>query len=93
MTEKLPKTWVTVPVLAAVALPTEVQAYIDPGTGSLILQGLIAAVAGVAVTAGIYWSRFKAFFRRRGKRPDKADEAQDPRNDGQAKSPGDRSGS
>lgn len=40
------------------------QAYIDPGTGSLILQGLVAAIAGVAVTVGVYWERFKAFFRR-----------------------------
>ncbi len=40
------------------------QAYIDPGTGSLLLQGLIAAIAGIAVTAGIFWERVKAFFRR-----------------------------
>ncbi len=49
------------PVLAFT--PTA-QAYIDPGTGSLLLQGLIAAIAGIAVTAGIFWERVKAFFRR-----------------------------
>ena len=30
-------------------------AYLDPGTGSLILQGLLAAIAGALVTANIYW--------------------------------------
>ena len=49
------------PVLAVT--PTA-QAYIDPGTGSLLLQGLIAAIAGIAVAAGVYWERVKAFFRR-----------------------------
>ena len=37
-------------------------AYLDPGTGSLILQGLIAAVAGAMVYAGMYWRRIKSFF-------------------------------
>jgi hypothetical protein len=36
-------------------------AYLDPGTGSLILQGLIAATAGAMVYAGMYWRRIKAF--------------------------------
>ena len=39
-------------------------AYIDPGTGSILLQGLIAAVAGALVTMGAYWERVKALFRR-----------------------------
>ena len=38
--------------------------YIDPGTGSLILQGLIGAFAVAAVTLRGYWYRVKAFFRR-----------------------------
>jgi len=37
-------------------------AYLDPGTGSILLQGLIAAVAGVMATGGLYWSRIKNFF-------------------------------
>lgn len=32
-------------------------AYLDPGTGSIILQGIIAAVAAASVTARIYWHR------------------------------------
>ena len=30
-------------------------AYLDPGTGSIILQGLIAALAAGAVFVKIYW--------------------------------------
>jgi len=32
-------------------------AYIDPSSGSMILQGLIAGVAAIAVTAKLWWHR------------------------------------
>jgi hypothetical protein len=38
-------------------------AYIDPGTGSFLIQVLIAAVAGAAFTIRHYWQRIKSFFR------------------------------
>ena len=34
-------------------------AYIDPGTGSFLLQALIAAFAGIVVTMGVYWQKLK----------------------------------
>ena len=37
-------------------------AYLDPGTGAILLQGLIAAVAGVIATGGIYWNKIKNIF-------------------------------
>ena len=37
-------------------------AYIDPGTGSFVIQALVAAAAGLAVTLKLYWSRIKGFF-------------------------------
>jgi hypothetical protein len=37
-------------------------AYIDPGTGSFLVQALIAALAGAAVTIRLYWSNIKSFF-------------------------------
>ena len=37
-------------------------AYLDPGTGSIILQGLIGAIAGGLVIIRLYWSRVKNFF-------------------------------
>lgn len=41
--------------LAIVSIPA--YAYIDPGSGSMILQGLIAALAAIAVTAKLWWHR------------------------------------
>jgi hypothetical protein len=38
--------------------------YIDPGTGSLVLQAIAGGVAAAAVTAKLYWSRVKRVFRR-----------------------------
>jgi hypothetical protein len=38
-------------------------AYLDPTTGSILLQGLLAGIAGVVVVARLYWARLKAFFR------------------------------
>ena len=36
-------------------------AYIDPGSGSFVLQALIAAFAGTLVAANIYWQKIKRF--------------------------------
>jgi hypothetical protein len=40
-------------------------AYIDPGTGSALIQGLIAATAAVGITLKLYWHRIVAFIGRR----------------------------
>jgi len=34
-------------------------AYMDPGTGSILFQALIGALAGVAITLKIYWYKIK----------------------------------
>jgi hypothetical protein len=39
-------------------------AYLDPATGSILLQGLLAGVAGLMVVLRLYWGRVTAFFRR-----------------------------
>jgi hypothetical protein len=36
-------------------------AYLDPGSGSFILQALIATLAGALVAANIYWQKIKSF--------------------------------
>ena len=36
-------------------------AYIDPGSGSFILQALIATLAGALVVVNIYWQKIKRF--------------------------------
>ena len=37
-------------------------AYLDPGTGSMILQLLLGGVAGLLVIGKLYWQRIKDFF-------------------------------
>ena len=34
------------------------QAYLDPGTGSIILQILLGGVAGLALACKLYWQKF-----------------------------------
>jgi uncharacterized membrane protein len=34
-------------------------AYLDPGTGSIILQALIGFIAAIGATVGLYWQKFK----------------------------------
>ena len=51
-------------VAALMVLPQRVLAYIDPGTGSILLQGLLAGVAGLLVVMKLYWGRVKNFFSR-----------------------------
>ena len=53
---------IAVTVLACTVLAAPSYAYLDPGTGSIILQ---SALAGIAVAMGVlrlYWYRLKAFF-------------------------------
>ena len=39
------------------ALPA--YAYLDPGTGSMLIQGIIGAIAAVGVTIKLYWHKIK----------------------------------
>jgi hypothetical protein len=38
-------------------------AYIDPGAGSLLLQGIIGGIAALLVVTKMYWRRIVALFR------------------------------
>jgi hypothetical protein len=39
-------------------------AYLDAGSGSLIVQALVAGFAGIAVAVKLYWRRLTGRFRR-----------------------------
>jgi hypothetical protein len=45
-------------------------AYLDPGTGSMLVQLLVGGVAAVAVTAKLYWNRLLRLLRIRKDEPD-----------------------
>jgi len=38
--------------------------YLDPGSGSFIIQMLLAGLLGIAVAVRIYWKKIVAFFMR-----------------------------
>jgi DNA gyrase inhibitor GyrI len=47
-----------------------VLAYLDPGSGSMILQIIAGGLAAVAVTAKLYWDRILRFLRIRKDEPE-----------------------
>jgi hypothetical protein len=47
-----------------------VLAYLDPGSGSMILQIIAGGLAAVAVTAKLYWGRLMKFLRIRKDEPE-----------------------
>ena len=51
-------------LLTVLMLPiaSPAQAYLDPGTGSMILQILLGGIAGLLVAGKLYWTRLKEFF-------------------------------
>jgi hypothetical protein len=51
-------------------------AYLDPGSGSFLLQLLLAGILGGLFVVKMSWSRIKGFFRRlftRGQKPEEHD--------------------
>lgn len=59
-------------VLAA-ASTTEAKAYLDGGSGSMLLQLLLGGVAGLAVAGKLYWYKLLSLF---GMKPKQAESAE-----------------
>ena len=53
---------VAAPFLAMAAEPA--WAYLDPGTGSMIISAIVGLFATVGLAVKTYWYKIKAFFRR-----------------------------
>lgn len=43
--------------IMVLGFPASAFAYLDPGSGSVLLQGILAALAAIAVTVKLYWHR------------------------------------
>lgn len=54
-------------ILFLVGLPIPAYAYLDPGTGSIILQGIIAGIASVSFAVKLYWHKLKSLFQKKDK--------------------------
>lgn len=63
-------------VVAALVFPRDVHAYLDPGTGSYVLQLVLAGVLGGMFAVKLFWKNIKGFFsnifssRREKEKPD-----------------------
>jgi len=53
-------------------------AYLDPGTGSMLVQLLLGGVAGVLVVGKLYWHRIKVFFGLQPSQPVSQDVSREP---------------
>ena len=42
-------------------------AYLDPGSGSVLLQLLLGGMAGIIVVLKLYWNRLKSLFWRKSR--------------------------
>ena len=51
--------------LFAMFVSDPAHAYLDPGTGSIILQAIVGTIAGGLVLIKLYWYRIKNFFKNR----------------------------
>jgi hypothetical protein len=60
---------------------TSVLGYLDPGSGSMILQIIAGGLAAVAVTAKLYWNRILKLLRIRKDEPEPAPAAETRRTD------------
>jgi len=54
-------------VICFAAMPTAAYAYLDPGTGSMIIQMVIGAIAAGLLTLKFYWHKITTFFKDRKK--------------------------
>jgi hypothetical protein len=53
-----------IPLALVACYEVPLYAYIDPGTGSMLVQGIIAAIAGAAVMLRLSWARIRSLFSR-----------------------------
>tara|TARA_Y100000590_G_C15638218_1_gene983867 strand:+ start:79 stop:270 length:192 start_codon:yes stop_codon:yes gene_type:complete len=50
--------------ISSTFLISDAYAYIDPGSGSLILQMILGALVGVGIAIKVYWFKLKEKFSR-----------------------------
>ena len=48
-------------------LSNSAYAYIDPGTGTIILQALIGGIVAAGAAISLYWRKLKSFFSKKKK--------------------------
>jgi len=64
-------------LLLFLLIPFNAFAYLDPGTGSMLLQGIIGAIAIGMATAKLWWYKFTSLFSsKKSDEPEESPEAE-----------------
>jgi hypothetical protein len=64
MSKKTTLVWLVLVVMLMTIMPNAyAHAYLDPGSGSLIIQLVVAGLLGLAVTARLFWTNILVFLR------------------------------
>ncbi len=57
------RSWLLLPAISVMVLVTlPAHAYLDPASGSMLLQMIVGGVAGVALAVRLFWHRILGFF-------------------------------
>jgi hypothetical protein len=65
--------FLTIITFFGLALVNEAQAYIDPGSGSVILQSIIGALVGALALIKMYWGKIRMLFSKEKENSSKLD--------------------
>jgi len=49
-------------ILINAVLPLKADAYVDPGTGSMVLQIIVASIIGLTISIKAFWANIKMSF-------------------------------
>jgi len=52
------KTYILLYIFISILFPVQAMAYVDPGSGSMILQIILGGIAGLLLIIKFYWDRF-----------------------------------
>ena len=66
------------PLIALVIQLISTRPYLDPGSGSFILQILIATLVGSLFLIKVYWKKLKAFFKKTFSKGQNEEQEQEP---------------
>ena len=61
--KKFMKKIIILSLIINLILANKAFAYLDPGTGSIILQAILGVIAATASYCAFYWNKVKSFFK------------------------------
>tara|TARA_B100001287_G_C22464991_1_gene426932 strand:- start:83 stop:295 length:213 start_codon:yes stop_codon:yes gene_type:complete len=67
------KKYILVMIMFIFFLNNNAHAYLDPGSGSIILQAILGFIAAALATASYYWTKLKIFFSKLFKKEKKSE--------------------